>query len=212
MIRNKSFENNKPLIYLIATPIGNLGEMSKRALDVIQEMDVIAAEDTRNTYSLLSHFGIKKELFSLREHNEIEASEHLLRLVKNGKKVAYVSDAGYPGISDPGYLLVKKAREEGIAVSTVSGSCAFINALVASGLPTDHFYFYGFLSKKGNEGKKALESLTDRPETLIFYESPHQIEETIKLLFSVFGDRKCVIARELTKLNEEYISGSLSHL
>ena len=212
MIRNKSFENNKPLIYLIATPIGNLGEMSKRALDVIQEMDVIAAEDTRNTYSLLSHFGIKKELFSLREHNEIEASEHLLRLVKNGKKVAYVSDAGYPGISDPGYLLVKKAREEGMAVSTVSGSCAFINALVASGLPTDHFYFYGFLSKKGNEGKKALESLTDRPETLIFYESPHQIEETIKLLFSVFGDRKCVIARELTKLNEEYISGSLSEL
>ena len=212
MIRNKSFENDKPLIYLIATPIGNLGEMSKRALDVIQEMDVIAAEDTRNTYSLLSHFGIKKELFSLREHNEIEASEHLLRLVKNGKKVAYVSDAGYPGISDPGYLLVKKAREEGIAVSTVSGSCAFINALVASGLPTDHFYFYGFLSKKGNEGKKALESLTDRPETLIFYESPHQIEETIKLLFSVFGDRTCVIARELTKLNEEYISGSLSEL
>ena len=212
MIRNKSFENNKPLIYLIATPIGNLGEMSKRALDVIQEMDVIAAEDTRNTYSLLSHFGIKKELLSLREHNEIEASEHLLRLVKNGKKVAYVSDAGYPGISDPGYLLVKKAREEGIAVSTVSGSCAFINALVASGLPTDHFYFYGFLSKKGNEGKKALESLTDRPETLIFYESPHQIEETIKLLFSVFGDRTCVIARELTKLNEEYISGSLSEL
>ena len=212
MIRNKSFENNKPLIYLIATPIGNLGEMSKRALDVIQETDVIAAEDTRNTYSLLSHFGIKKELFSLREHNEIEASEHLLRLVKNGKKVAYVSDAGYPGISDPGYLLVKKAREEGIAVSAVSGSCAFINALVASGLPTDHFYFYGFLSKKGNEGKKALESLTDRPETLIFYESPHQIEETIKLLFSVFGDRTCVIARELTKLNEEYISGSLSEL
>ena len=212
MIRNKSFENNKPLIYLIATPIGNLGEMSKRALDVLQEMDVIAAEDTRNTYSLLSHFGIKKELFSLREHNEIEATEHLLRLVKNGKKVAYVSDAGYPGISDPGYLLVKKAREEGVAVSTVSGSCAFINALVASGLPTDHFYFYGFLSKKGNEGKKALENLIDRPETLIFYESPHQIEETIKLLFNVFGDRNCVIARELTKLNEEYISGTLSEL
>ena len=212
MIRNKSFENNKPLIYLIATPIGNLGEMSKRALDVLQDMDVIAAEDTRNTYSLLSNFGIKKELFSLREHNEIEASEHLLRLAKNGKKVAYVSDAGYPGISDPGYLLVKKAREEGVAVSTVSGSCAFINALVASGLPTDHFYFYGFLSKKGNEAKNALTNLSKREETLIFYESPHQIEETIKLLFSIFGDRKCVIARELTKLNEEYISGTLSEL
>ena len=212
MIRNKSFENNKPLIYLIATPIGNLGEMSKRALDVLQDMDVIAAEDTRNTYSLLSNFGIKKELFSLREHNEIEASEHLLRLAKNGKKVAYVSDAGYPGISDPGYLLVKKAREEGVAVSTVSGSCAFINALVASGLPTDHFYFYGFLSKKGSEAKNALTNLSKREETLIFYESPHQIEETIKLLFSIFGDRKCVIARELTKLNEEYISGTLSEL
>lgn len=212
MIRNKSFDNNKPLIYLIATPIGNLGEMSKRALDVIQEMDVIAAEDTRNAYSLLSNYGIKKELFSLREHNEIEASEHLLKLVRNGKKVAYVSDAGYPGISDPGYLLVKKAREEGIAVSTISGSCAFINALVASGLPTDHFYFYGFLSKKGNEAKKTLEDMVNRSETLIFYESPHQIEETFKLLFDVFGDRNCVIARELTKLNEEYISGTLSEL
>lgn len=212
MIRSKSFDNSKPLIYLVATPIGNLGEMSKRALDVLQEMDIIAAEDTRNTYSLLSQYGIRKELFSLREHNEIEASEHLIRLAKNGKKVAYVSDAGYPGISDPGYLLVKKAREEGISVSTVSGSCAFINALVASGLPTNHFYFYGFLSKKGNEAKKALEELNDRKETLIFYESPHQIEETITLFNKVLGDRQCVIARELTKLNEEYISGTLSEL
>ena len=212
MNRNKSFESNKPLIYLIATPIGNLGEMSNRALEVLNDMDVIAAEDTRNTFSLLSHYGIKKELFSLREHNEMEASEHLIKLVKNGKKVAYVSDAGYPGISDPGYLLVKKAREEGIAVSTVSGSCAFINALVASGLPTNHFYFYGFLSKKGNEAKNALTELKERPETLIFYESPHQIKDTIKLLFDVFGDRNCVIARELTKINEEYVYGTLSEL
>ncbi len=212
MNRSKSFDNNKPLIYLIATPIGNLGEMSKRALDVLEEMDIVAAEDTRNTYSLLSQYGIKKELFSLREHNELEASEHLIKLAKNGKKVAYVSDAGYPGISDPGYLLVKRAREEGLSVSTVSGSCAFINALVASGLPTDHFYFYGFLSKKGNEAKKALEEMSKRKETILLYESPHQIEATIKLLFDVFGDRKCVIARELTKINEEYISGTLSEL
>lgn len=212
MNRNKSFDNNQPLIYLIATPIGNLSEISKRALDVLQDMDVVAAEDTRNTFSLLSQYGIKKELFSLREHNENEASEHLIKLVKSGKKVAYVSDAGYPGISDPGYLLVKKAREEGVGVSTISGSCAFINALVASGLPTNHFYFYGFLSKKGNEAKKALEDLRERQETILFYESPHQIEDTIKLLYSILNDRHCVIARELTKINEEYISGTLSEL
>ena len=212
MKRNKSFDNSSPLLYLVATPIGNLGEMSKRALDVLGEMDVIAAEDTRNTHLLLSQFGIKKELFSLREHNELEASKHLVELLKKGKKVAYVSDAGYPGISDPGYLLVKYAREQGVAVSTVCGGCAFINALVASGLPTDHFYFYGFLSKKGNEAKAALEELSSHSETLIFYESPHHIEETIKLMESILGNRQCVIARELTKINEEYIWGSLEEL
>ena len=157
MKRSKSFDKSSPLLYLVATPIGNLGEMSKRALDVLQEMDVIAAEDTRNTHMLWAQYGINKELFSLREHNENEASMHLISLIKKGKKVAYVSDAGYPGISDPGYLLVKNAIREGIAVSTVSGSSAFINALVASGLPTDHFYFYGFLSKKGSEAKTTLE-------------------------------------------------------
>ena len=212
MFRNKSFDNKTPLLYLVATPIGNLQEMSNRALNVLKEMDVIAAEDTRNTFMLLSQYGIKKELFSLREHNELEASKHVIELLKSGKKVAYVSDAGYPGISDPGYLLVKTAIENGISVSTISGSSAFINALVASGLPTDHFYFYGFLSKKGNDAKKALEDMLEREETLIFYESPHHIEETIKLLHSVFGDCRCVIARELTKLNEEFIRGSLLEL
>ena len=212
MKRNKSFDQSSPLLYLVATPIGNLGEMSRRALDVLQEMDVVAAEDTRNTHMLLSQYGISKELFSLREHNENEASMHLISLIKKGKKVAYVSGAGYPGISDPGYLLVKNAIKEGIAVSTVSGSSAFINALVASGLPTDHFYFYGFLSKKGSEAKTALEQLIKREETLIFYESPHHIEETIKLMNEVFGNREAVIARELTKLNEEYIRGTLDEL
>ena len=210
MKRSKSFNNSTPLLYLVATPIGNLGEMSKRALEVLNEMDLIAAEDTRNTHMLLSQYGIKKELFSLREHNEIEASKHLISLLKNGKKIAYVSDAGYPGISDPGYLLVKEAIKENINVSTVSGSSAFINALVASGLPTDHFYFYGFLSKKGNEAKRELEKLVTREETLIFYESPHHVKETIELMNEVFGNRHIVLARELTKLNEEYIRGSLS--
>ena len=212
MKRNKSFDKSTPLLYLVATPIGNLGEMSKRALDTLNEMDLIAAEDTRNTFMLLSQYGIKKELFSLREHNETTASKHIIGLIKQGKKVAYVSDAGYPGISDPGYLLVKEAIQNDIAVSTISGSSAFINALVASGLPTDHFYFYGFLSKKGNEARQTLETLKDREETLIFYESPHHIKETILLMSDIFQDREAVIARELTKLNEEYIRGSLLEL
>ena len=211
MTRNKSF-NNGPLLYLVATPIGNLKEISKRALEVFNESDIIAAEDTRNTYSLLANYGIKKELFSLREHNELEASEHLINLIKQGKKVAYVSDAGYPGISDPGYLLVQTAIKNDINVSVVSGSSAFLTALVASGLETEHFYFFGFLSKKGNEGKSSLEELKDRRETLIFYESPHHIKKTLELLLEVFGKRKAVIARELTKLNEEYIRGSLEEL
>ena len=211
MTRNKSF-NNGPLLYLVATPIGNLKEISKRALEVFNESDIIAAEDTRNTYSLLANYGIKKELFSLREHNELEASEHLINLIKQGKKVAYVSDAGYPGISDPGYLLVQTAIKNDINVSVVSGSSAFLTALVASGLETEHFYFFGFLSKKGNEGKSSLEELKDRRETLIFYESPHHIKKTLELLLEVLGDRKAVIARELTKLNEEYIRGTLEEL
>ena len=211
MTRNKSF-NNGPLLYLVATPIGNLKEISKRALEVFNESDIIAAEDTRNTYSLLANYGIKKELFSLREHNELEASKHLINLIKQGKKVAYVSDAGYPGISDPGYLLVQTAIKNDINVSVVSGSSAFLTALVASGLETEHFYFFGFLSKKGNEGKSSLEELKDRRETLIFYESPHHIKKTLELLLEVFGKRKAVIARELTKLNEEYIRGSLEEL
>ena len=212
MKRNKSFQQTAPLLYLVATPIGNLKEMSPRALEVLQEMDLIAAEDTRNTYTLLSHFGIKKDLFSLREHNENEASEHIINLLKQGKKVAYVSDAGYPGISDPGYLLVKNAIKNDINVSTISGSSAFINALVASGLPTNHFYFYGFLSKKGNDARRALNNIKSKEETIIFYESPHQVEETIKLMYEVLGNREAVIARELTKINEEYIRGSLKEL
>ncbi len=211
--RNKSFDENGPLLYLVATPIGNLSEMSQRALDVLSSMDVIAAEDTRNTRDLLSHYGIKKEYFSLREHNENEASEYIIKILKDGKKVAYVSDAGYPGISDPGYLLVCNCIKNDIKVSTVCGSCAFINALVASGLPTDHFYFYGFLPAKDGEAKTELEGLKSRKETIIFYESPHRILRTINNIHSVFGDdRRAVIARELTKLNEEYIRGTLAEL
>lgn len=212
MKRIKSFDNSNPVLYLIATPIGNLGEFSTRAIETIKEMDLIAAEDTRNTADLLNKFNIKKPLFSLREHNEIEASEHVIKQIKEGKKVAYVSDAGYPGISDPGYLLTKIAIENDIAVSTISGSSAFLNALVRSGLDTRHFYFHGFLSPKEHECRQELESLKSKTETLIFYESPHRIDKTIVNLYEVLGDRNASLQRELTKRNEENIVGTLKEL
>ena len=212
MKRNKSFDGNKPVLYLIATPIGNLKEMSPRALETISEMDIIAAEDTRNAFSLLANYGIKKELFSLREHNEIEASKHLLEKIRAGKKVAYMSDAGYPGISDPGYLLVKEMIKEDVNISTISGPSAFINALVASGMKTEHFYFYGFLSAKESEAKEEILSLKDLKDTIIFYEAPHRIDKTLNLLRECLGNREICLARELTKLNEEYIRGTLDEL
>ena len=212
MTRSKTFNNNAPVLYLIATPIGNLKEMSPRALEIINEMDIIAAEDTRNSFSLLANYGIRKEMFSLREHNEIEASKHLLEKIKEGKKVAYMSDAGYPCISDPGYLLVKEMIKNGINVSTISGSSAFINALVASGLETKHFYFYGFLPAKESEAREEVALLKDRKETIILYESPHRISKTLNLLKEGLGNRQVCLARELTKINEEYIRGSLEEL
>ena len=212
MKRIKSFDHSHNLLYLIATPIGNLGEFSTRAIEVINGMDLIAAEDTRNTNDLLHKFNIKKPIVSLREHNEVEASLNLIKQIKEGKKVAYMSDAGYPGISDPGYILTKLCLENDIAVSTISGSSAFINALVRSGLDTSHFYFHGFLSAKENEAKEELEAIKNKSETLIFYESPHRIVKTLKLLLVVLGDRRISLQRELTKINEENIIGSLSEL
>ena len=212
MKKIKSFDNSHPLLYLIATPIGNLGEFSSRAIDVINQMDFIACEDTRNTKELLRKFDINKRLVSLREHNEVEMSNYVINEIKSGKKVAYVSDAGYPAISDPGNILVKLANENDIAISVVSGSSAFINALVSSNLDTDHFYFYGFLPAKEGEAKKALESIKLIKDTVIFYESPHRIEATINLLLKELGDRKAVLHRELTKINEEKIYGTLSEL
>ena len=212
MKRIKSFDHSHNLLYLIATPIGNLGEFSNRAIEVINEMDLIAAEDTRNTNDLLHKFNIKKPIVSLREHNEVEASLNLIKQIKEGKKVAYMSDAGYTGISDPGYILTKLCLENDIAVSTISGSSAFINALVRSGLDTNHFYFHGFLSAKENEAKEELEAIKNKSETLIFYESPHRIVKTLKLLLVVLGERRISLQRELTKINEENIIGSLSEL
>lgn len=212
MKKIKSFDSSHPVLYLIATPIGNLGEFSPRATDVIKEMDFLACEDTRNTRDLLSKFNISKRLVSLREHNEVEMSYFLVSEIKQGKKIAYVSDAGYPGISDPGAILVKIANENDIAVSVISGSSAFINALISSSLDTNHFYFHGFLPAKEGEAKRELEAIKNKEETLIFYESPHRIESTIKIMLSTLGDRKVSLQRELTKINEEKIYGTLSEL
>lgn len=211
MKRNKSFDGSN-VLYLVATPIGNLKEFTPRALEVISDADLVAAEDTRNTYSLLANFNIKKPLFSLREHNEKEATNHIVNEVKAGKKVVYVSDAGYPGISDPGQILVEEAIKNDINVSTICGSSAFINALVSSGLDTSRFFFNGFLSAKESISKQELDFLKSKKETLIFYESPHRIGKTLKNMLEVLGDRKAVIARELTKINEEYIRGTLKEL
>lgn len=200
------------MLYLISTPIGNLGEVSKRTLETLGIVDLVAAEDTRNSLNLLNNLGIKKPMFSLHEHNEREASKILVEKIKEGKTVAYMSDAGYPGISDPGKILVEECINNDIPVSVVSGSCAFLTALVASGLPTNHFYFYGFLPSKDSDAKKELEALKNKEETIIFYESPHRIIRTLELLKEYLGDRNVCLARELTKLNEEYIRGSLSEL
>ncbi len=208
----KSFDDSHKVLYLIATPIGNLGEFSERAIETIRGVDLVAAEDTRNTGDLLRKFNLSKPLFSLREHNEVEASNKIVEQVLAGKKVAYMSDAGYPGISDPGYILCKKCIENDIAVSVISGGCAFINALTSSGLDTAHFYFHGFLSAKPNEAKEELLSLKSKQETLVFYESPHRIKTTMMLLYEVLGDRKVSLQRELTKLNEEKIYGTLKEL
>lgn len=205
MSRELNFQGPSPILYLIATPIGNLSEMSPRAIELCKEADYLAAEDTRNSGQLMKHFGIDKPFISCHEHNEKEASEKIISLLLSGKKVCYMSDAGYPGISDPGQRLVASCLEAGIKVSSVSGSSAFLNALVCSGLDTSHFYFHGFLSPKENERNHELQGLSQKSETLIFYESPHRITKTLVAMAAVLGNRKAVIARELTKAHEEFI-------
>lgn len=210
--RENNFEGPSPILVLVATPIGNLQEFSQRAKDELSNCDYVAAEDTRNSGKLLSYFGINKPFISCHEHNEEEASVRIISLLKEGKKVCYMSDAGYPLISDPGSRLVARCLENGIKVTVTSGPSAAINALVCSGLPSDHFYFEGFLPAKENERNKELQELAKRQETLIFYESPHRITRTLVAMAAVLGQRKAVIARELTKLHEEFIRGSLVDL
>lgn len=199
-------------LFLVATPIGNLSEVSSRTLEVLNSVSVIAAEDTRNSLKLLSHYNIHTKMITYHNFNEDESSEGILKLLTEGQDVALISDAGYPLISDPGYILVNKVIERGFNVATVSGANAALNALVASGLETQHYLFYGFLNAKQAQAKKQLGSLREFPYTIIFYEAPHRIEKTLKLCLEVFGDRKACLARELTKLHETYYRGVLSDL
>jgi 16S rRNA (cytidine1402-2'-O)-methyltransferase len=211
-MRSLNFESNKPLLYLVATPIGNLQEVSPRTIEVLSSVDLIACEDTRVTGKLMSLLGIKKNLISLREHNEVGVSNELVEKIKNGTKVAYVSDAGYPCISDPGSKLVKICLENDINVTSISGPNAALNALVASGLCEDHFYFHGFLNAKESVRLEELRELSKYKETLIFYEAPHRIQKTLEAMYEIFGDRKACVARELTKKHEEFIRGGLKFL
>jgi 16S rRNA (cytidine1402-2'-O)-methyltransferase len=211
MKRRKSFseaKQTKGKLYLVATPIGNLEEITPRAVTTLTSIDAIACEDTRVSSKLLLHLGIKKTLIACHEHNELTVSKQLVDMMLEGQSIAYLSDAGYPGISDPGQRLVQAALTEDIQVIVISGPSAVFNALVASGLDSSKFYFHGFLRQKEAARLDEIKDLYRRPETLIFYEAPHRIDVTLRNLFEVLGNRKACIARELTKLHEEYIDGS----
>ena len=200
------------ILYLVPSPIGNLSEVSPRVLSVLKDVDFVACEDTRNTSKLLSLLCIQKPCFSCHEHNEFSESEKITTQILNGKNVAYMSDAGYPCISDPGSVLVKKAIEKNIKIVPLSGPNAFLNGLVGSGIDANHFLFYGFLDPKESKRKTELENLKDLNFTLIFYEAPHRIFDTLKTILDVLGNRKICIARELTKIHEEFIRDNVENI
>lgn len=201
------------ILYLVPTPIGNLGDITNRAEQVLAEVDLIAAEDTRHTGQLLQHLGIKNQLLALHDHNERQRADSILDKVAAGAQVALVSDAGMPLISDPGYVLVREARARGLRVVALPGACALITALAASGLATDKFSFEGFLAAKPQQRRKQLSGLTEHPHTLIFYESPHRILASLADLAQVFGPtRQLVLARELSKQFETYLTGSIAEV
>ncbi|NLJ99833.1 MAG: 16S rRNA (cytidine(1402)-2'-O)-methyltransferase [Clostridia bacterium] len=204
--------NVKGKLFICPTPIGNLEDITLRVLRVLEEVDIIAAEDTRVTRKILNHYHIRNSLTSYHGHNEWQKSQELLRILKDGGDVALVSDAGTPGISDPGEKIIQAAVEEGIEIVYMPGASAFIGGLVVSGLPTDRFCFEGFLPRKKNQRKAALESLKNDTRTLIFYEAPHRVLETLRDMIEIFGCRKAALVRELTKKFEEVIRGSLEEV
>lgn len=200
------------MLYICPTPIGNLEDITIRALKTLQEVDEIYCEDTRHTIKLLNHYKIKKPLFSLHKHNENMKSAEVVRKLKDGKNIAYVSDAGMPGISDPGSKLIYMVIENNLDITTLPGASAMMVALVNSGLDTRYFTFVGFLERENSKQKSQLQELSIKNETLIICESPYRTKQTIKNLYDVFGNRKIVIAREISKKFEEYIRDTLSNL
>ena len=199
-------------IYLVATPIGNLEDITLRALRILKEVDIIAAEDTRNTLKLLNHYEISKPLVSYHRHNEEVKVDNLINKLKDGQNIAIVSDAGTPGISDPGEVVVKEAIKNNIDVVPIPGACAAINALICSGLDTKEFSFMGFLPLNKKIRKEKLNEIKIETKTLVIYEAPHKLKNTLQDLKEIVEDRKIVLARELTKIHEEYIRGNIDEI
>ena len=200
------------ILYLVATPIGNLEDITFRAINILKEVDLIVAEDTRHTLKLLNHYEISKPLISYHRHNEEIKVEGLIEKLKKGQNIAVVSDAGTPAICDPGEVIVKEALKENIKVIPIPGACAFVNALVASGLDTKEFVLYGFLSINKKIRKEKLEQIKKENKTIILYEAPHKLKNTLEDLEEILENRKIVIARELTKIHEEFIKGTAKEI
>ncbi|WP_277673583.1 16S rRNA (cytidine(1402)-2'-O)-methyltransferase [Piscibacillus halophilus] len=209
----KSFDQEEPSLYIVPTPIGNLDDMTYRAVKTLQMVDAVACEDTRQTKKLLHYFEIEKSLISYHEHNKYDREDRIIQQLKKGQKIALVSDAGMPIVSDPGFELVRRAREEGLKVTVLPGANAALTALVGSGLPSETFTFYGFLPRKKKDMVEVLIMLGKTDHTLIFYESPHRIKQTIDIIHQTYSsDRNTTIARELTKKFEEYVYGTLEEV
>lgn len=200
------------ILYICGTPIGNLEDITLRALKILKEVNLIAAEDTRHTKKLLNHYQINTKVTSYYEYNKFKKAPYLVEILKNGQDIALVSDAGMPGISDPGYVLINLALKNNIKIIPIPGVSALITALVVSGLPTDKFVFEGFLPRKIKERKRYFKSIENEERTIIFYETPHRLKKSLKDMLEIWGDRRVVVARELTKLYEEIIRGKLSRV
>jgi 16S rRNA (cytidine1402-2'-O)-methyltransferase len=211
-MKSPSLNSTKGILYIVSTPIGNREDISLRALRILKEVDLIAAEDTRHTLLLLRNFGIQTPLTSYFEGNELKKKEFILSKLKQGDRIALVSDAGTPGISDPGFRLIQTAIENQTSVVPIPGPSAVIAALSVSGLPTDAFLFKGFLPHKSKKKRDLLQQLEGIRETLIFYESPHRLSETLNDIFDILGDREMVLTRELTKVYEEVLRGKVSEI